>query len=85
MENYILFVKKLIDVDKIIDGMLRTSSFNPHANVLVIINNNLADDEWEPLVKSFFKSFWIHFIIHVSILFPNFNRSINTVIFFFIS
>lgn len=72
-------MKNVTDVERILDAMIRSSSYNPHGNVLVLINVNLGDDDWEPLVKSFFQLFWQHFIINVSIMFPNFKRSINTV------
>ncbi|CAO1443385.1 unnamed protein product [Diamesa serratosioi] len=67
--NYLFFVKTQSDLNSIMNVVTNTSSWSPHANVLLYIDR--GDDEWRELVGNFFKTFWKYWLLNVSIMVPD--------------
>ena len=51
------------------DVVTNSSSWSPHANVLLYIDR--GDDDWRELVRHFFTTFWKYWMLNVSIMVPD--------------
>ena len=69
IDNYIFFVKSQSDLNSIMDVVTNSSSWSPHANLLMYIER--FDDDWKDLVGHFFKTVWKYWMLNVSILVPD--------------
>ncbi|CAO1421445.1 unnamed protein product [Diamesa hyperborea] len=69
IDNYVFFVKTQSDLNSIMDVVTKSSSWSPHANLLMYIDRGV--DDWKDLVGYFFKTIWKYWMPNVSIMAPD--------------
>lgn len=95
VDNYLIYAKTKSDIQVIVDYLIGTKSWNPHAKFLIYINQ--IHDDFMEFASFVYDKFWQKFVINVILMQKNptenkeemviqleFFQSINDIIFFYI-
>lgn len=63
MHNYILFIKTKKECDFILDMLLKSASWNPHAYFHVF--TDYLERDWSEFVTYILSQFWTEFVINI--------------------
>lgn len=58
------------DFHRIIDFLLETISWNPHAKCLIYMDKEQTDEEMRSITVLFMREIWKHYVINVTIMVP---------------
>lgn len=83
VHNYIMFVKTIEDLQYILKTLKRTSSWNPHAQFLMYVENGIETVDRDPLMSRFLELCWKYWIINLTILLPDVDLFIHRILTYF--